>query len=268
MNARIEELRVAIAIAERAGRELARMFDRDLEVEHKSSAIDLVTAADRASEAIVIAGLREAFADDGILAEESGAVASGGRTWIVDPLDGTTNYAHHFPHFSVSIALYQGDEPLLGVVHDPLRGETFSAAAGAGAWLDSPRHEHVRLAVSRRASLAASLLATGFPYDPGRARSNNLAEFAAILPRVHGIRRPGSAALDLAYVAAARIDGYWEHALAPWDWAAGVLLVREAGGVIAAIADEPWSLHTSGVVAAGPALHPELLTAVRDAVPR
>ncbi len=268
MSTRSEELAEAIAIAERAGAELARMFDRDLAIEHKSSAIDLVTAADRASEAIVIAGLRESFPADGILAEEAGEVATGGRTWIVDPLDGTTNYAHHFPHFSVSLALYDGETPILGVVYDPLRGEAFSASAGEGAWLDSPRYAHARLSVTRRATLAESLLATGFPYDPQRASTTNIGEFAALLPRVHGIRRPGSAALDLAYVAAGRIDGYWEYALAPWDWAAGALLVREAGGVISAVADEPWSLRASGVVAAGPGIHAELLAAVRGAVRR
>jgi len=264
-----DDLELAIATAKAAGSVLLRHFGRELEVTTKSSAIDLVTDADRAAEAVILARLQRERPADGILAEESGEVAGGGRRWIVDPLDGTTNYAHQFPHFSVSIALWDGDRPLVGVVHDPLREETFSAALGLGAWLDSPTAEHRRLAVSTTADLRASLLATGFAYGIATAeithQNTNVPEFAAMLPRVQGIRRAGSAALDLVYAAAGRVDGYWEYHLAPWDWAAAVLVVREAGGEIATLEGTPWSLHGRSIAVAGPTLLPRMLEVLRSA---
>lgn len=253
------ELAVAIAAAHAAGAVLRSMFEGELTIEHKSSAIDLVTAADRAAEAVVLERLRAAFPDDAIVAEESGTHAGGARRWIVDPLDGTTNYAHRFPHFGVSIACYVGDDALVGVVYDPLRDETFTAAAGGGAWLDSPRHARARLGVSARSGLGESLLATGFAYDHATSRDGNLAEFNHMLPLVRGIRRPGSAALDLAYVAAGRVDGYWEYHLAAWDWAAGALLVREAGGVVTTIDGGRWTLTSPSIAVGGVAVHGAML---------
>lgn len=258
-------LAVAIAAARAAGAVLRDAFEGELTIEHKSSEIDLVTTADRAAEAVVLEHLRRAFPDDAIVAEESGAHVGGARRWIVDPLDGTTNFAHRFPHFSVSIACYVGDVGLVGVVYDPLRDELFAAAAGHGAWLDSPRHDHVRLSVTSRDRLATSLLATGFGYDRASTATNNLAEFNHLLPQVRGIRRPGSAALDLAYAAAGRTDGYWEYHLAPWDWAAGALLVGEAGGVVTRMDGGPWTLDAPSIAVAGAALHPALLRELQAA---
>jgi myo-inositol-1(or 4)-monophosphatase len=257
------ELEVAIAAARTAGEVLMRRFEGELAIESKGSAIDLVTVADRESEASIVARLRAEFPGDAILAEESGAIAGGGRRWIVDPLDGTTNFAHRFPHFSVSIALYEGAEALLGVVYDPNRDECFSAAAGGGAWLDAPRGGHRRLAVTTTATVARGLFATGFPYDPARAGHDNLPELARVLAVSRGIRRPGSAALDLAYAAAGRIDGFWEYALQPWDWAAGALLVREAGGAIATVEGTPWTLDAASIAVANPGLLPSLVGSLR-----
>jgi myo-inositol-1(or 4)-monophosphatase len=257
------ELEVAIAAARAAGAVLLRRFGGELVVETKGTAIDLVTIADREAEAEIVGRLRAAFPGDAILAEESGASGDGGRRWLVDPLDGTTNFAHRFPHFSVSIALFEGTTPKVAVVFDPNRDELFTAVAGGGAWLDAPRHPHVRLRVGGVAELERGLFATGFPYDPERAQHDNLAELARVLKRSRGVRRPGSAALDLAYCAAGRVDGYWEYALQPWDWAAGALLVCEAGGEIATIAGTPWTLDAASVVVANPVLLPVLLAALR-----
>lgn len=262
-----ERLGVALAAAEAAGVRLLERFEGVLHIETKSSDADLVTEADREAEAIVLERLRAAFPHDGIVAEESGRVASGeGPCWYVDPLDGTTNFAHRLPHFSVSIGLHLRPPPgvasalahgLVGVVHDPCRGETFFARRGHGAWLRAPGRADRRLAVTDAAELARSLLVTGFGYD--RPRGINVPEFDRMVRRVQGLRRLGSAALDLAYVAAGRFDGYWEYNLQPWDWAAGVVLVREAGGVVQTMKGEPWSMHAPSVCTAGPRLQPAML---------
>ncbi|MCX4247562.1 inositol monophosphatase family protein [Paraliomyxa miuraensis] len=260
LEARLE---VALEAAVAAGARLMQRFEGALEIETKSSDADLVTQADREAEAEVLQRLRAAFPHDGLVAEESGEVATTeGPCWYVDPLDGTTNFAHRFPHFSVSIGLYSSvGEPglgdgLLGVVHDPTRGETFFGCRGQGAWLRSPRHGERRLLVTDTDALSRSLLATGFGYD--RARGINIEEFGYLVRRVRGIRRPGSAALDLAYVAAGRLDGYWEYGLQPWDCAAGVVLVREAGGEVTTMRGRPWTLRGPSVCASGPALAPAL----------
>ena len=258
-------LAVALEAATAAGVRLLERFEGALHIETKSSDADLVTEADREAEAIVLDHLRAAFPEDGIVAEESGEVAAArGPCWYVDPLDGTTNFAHRIPHFSVSIGLHclppEGPSTLahglLGVVHDPCRNETFFARQGHGAWLRSPRHGERRLQVTDVDRLAQAVVCTGFGYD--RINGRNLPEFARVMPRVQGIRRLGSAALDLAYVAAGRFDAYWEHALQPWDWAAGVVLVREAGGVVQTMLGARWSMHAPSVSVAGPRLLPEL----------
>jgi len=260
-------LAVALRAAAEAGARLLERFEGELHIDTKSSDADLVTEADREAEAIVLARLREAFPHDGIVAEESGEVAaSEGYCWYVDPLDGTTNFAHRLPHFSVSIGLHLRPPPgatpglahgLLGVVHDPCRGETFFARQGHGAWLRAPGRDDRRLAVTDAAALAQSLLVTGFGYD--RPRGINVPEFGRMVRRVQGIRRLGSAALDLAYVAAGRFDGYWEYNLQPWDWAAGVVIVSEAGGGVGTMRGEPWSMRAPSVCTAGPRLLPEML---------
>lgn len=254
-------LQVARDAARAGGGCLLDAFEGVLEIETKSSEADLVTQADRAAEAVVLSRLRDAFPHDDLLAEESGGVQlAAGPCWYVDPLDGTTNFAHRFPHFSVSIGLYDGEQGLIGVVYDPTRDELFHACRGRGAWLHSPRHASRRLQVTETQALSRSVLATGFGYD--RSAGANLDEFGRLVRRVRGVRRAGSAALDLAYVAAGRLDGYWEYHLEPWDWAAGAVLVREAGGRVQTMQGQPWTLRGPSVCAAGARLQGPLLEAL------
>lgn len=255
-----ETLEFAVATARAAGDVLMERFEGALQVSRKSAAGDLVTDADRASEAVILGRIRERYPDHAILAEESGRSGSATLQWIVDPLDGTTNYAHRLPHFSVSIALVDAEGPVVGVIHDPVRGETFAGRRGGGAFLDSARARGrggpVRLAVSEVAALGEALVATGFPYV---RVSDNLPEVVRLVPKIRCLRRGGSAALDLAYVAAGRLDGYWEARLAPWDVAAGILLVREAGGVVTRMHGEAWTLEYGDVTAGGQWLHAQLV---------
>lgn len=246
-------------------------FEGLLHVRSKSTAGDLVTDADRAAEDVVLSRIRGAYPGHAILAEESGALGPAAPLrWVVDPLDGTTNYAHRLPHFSVSIALVDEHGPLVGVVHDPNRDETFFAARDGGAFLDSPRARArggpARLQVSGTDTLGAALVATGFPYLRDAGRGDNLPEVNRLVPRIRCMRRTGSAALDLSYVAAGRLDGYWEARLSPWDIAAGALLVREAGGTVVRMDGSPWDIAHGDLVAGGPPLADllvEELTAAR-----
>lgn len=268
-------LAIAVAAAHAAGQVLLRHFEGSFEVTTKSSPIDLVTSADRAAEAVVLDALRRVYPDHSFLAEESGLSGHdpgdgplpppGGLRWVIDPLDGTTNFAHGFPHFSVSIALCDDRGPRLGVVHDPTRGETFCALRGRGAVLQRPGREDRTLAVTRKSDLQQSLVATGFSYKRATTTTDNLAETARMVPRIRDLRRAGSAALDLAYVAAGRLDAYWEYHLQPWDIAAGALLVHEAGGTLTRIGGAPWRLGHGDVVAAGPDLHATLVHELRFA---
>ncbi|MGB3309470.1 MAG: inositol monophosphatase family protein [Nodosilinea sp.] len=199
-------------------------------IEEKGRSGDLVTEADRGAEAAVMAVLdRHLPADHGILAEESGAIRGGEASllWAIDPLDGTTNYTHQYPFCAVSIGLLAEGEPVLGVIYDPIHRDLFRAAAGLGATLNRcPIH------VSTTDRLAQSLLVTGFAYDRRETPDNNYAEFCHFTHLTQGVRRGGAAAIDLAYVACGRLDGYWERGLAPWDIAAGIVLVQEAGGKV------------------------------------
>jgi len=269
-------LEFALTAARAAGGVLLEHFEGELAVATKSSDIDLVTSADRAAEAELLGRITRQFPDHWILAEESGHIVAGRvldkldprpppgvLQWVVDPLDGTTNFTHRFPHFSVSIALVDHEGPCLGVVHDPTRHETFYATRGGGAFLDSPRtrarHGHPQqLGVTNTRALRLALVATGFAYTRATSPTNNLLEFNRVVPQVRCIRRAGSAALDLAYVAAGRLDAYWEYHLQPWDVAAGALLVRESGGVLTRIDGGPWDLRHGDLVAAGPTLAPVL----------
>jgi myo-inositol-1(or 4)-monophosphatase len=210
----------------------------------KSSATDMVSDADREAEAAITELLERERPDDALTGEEgAGERGSSGRRWLVDPLDGTTNYLYGFPQWSVSVAVEDGEGGIAGVVHDPLRGETFRAARGEGAELNGEP-----ISVNEHDDLATALVATGFAYLPERRAAQ--AEVAArILPRVRDIRRAGSAALDLSWLAAGRVDGYYERGLSAWDWAAGSLIVKEAGGRVEPLAGEPF-----GLVAAGPRL--------------
>jgi len=263
-------LEFALATARAAGIVLLDHFETELAIATKSSDIDLVTPADRAAELTITGRISEAYPEHWILAEESGRITGeagpdprpppGTLQWVIDPLDGTTNFAHRFPHFSVSLALVDHEGPLLGVVHAPTRDETFFATRGGGAFVDSPRTRarHGRpqpLRVTPTRALRLALVATGFAYTRATSPTNNLLEFNRVVPQVRCIRRAGSAALDLAYLAAGRLDAYWEYHLQPWDIAAGALLVHEAGGTLTRIDGGPWDLRHGDLVAAGPTLH-------------
>jgi myo-inositol-1(or 4)-monophosphatase len=221
----------------------------------KSSSTDLVSDADRAAEDAIVGLLRSERPEDGLLGEEGASVeGESGRRWVIDPLDGTTNFLYGIPQWAVSVALEDGSGPLVGVVFDPVAGELFRAERGGGAELNGEA-----LRVRDGATLDRSLVATGFSYDSERRREQARA-VAHVLPRVRDIRRAGAAALDLAWLAAGRLDGYWERGLKPWDWAAGRLLVAEAGGAVAELDGEPY-----GLAAASRALLPELLALVAEA---
>lgn len=244
------EAAAAVRVAARAPRR----------IEHKG-AIDLVTETDRAVEALITARLAAAFPDHLIVAEEASAAGGGAArppadryAWYVDPLDGTTNFAHGHPHFAVSLALARGAELLLGVVVDPLRDETFAARRGGGATCnDAP----LRVSVVDR--VGAALLGTGTPYDRRERADLYLGVIRAFMLRCHGIRRAGSAALDLCWVAAGRLDGYWEWRLGPWDMAAGALIVREAGGTVTDFAGGPHDLFGTETLASNGRLHDEMI---------
>lgn len=244
-------------IAREAGDELRRRFGGPRIVQKKGD-IDLVTDADRAAEAIVLAGLAAAFPGAAVLAEESGAQEGRpGLLLLVDPLDGTTNYAHGIPHFAVSLAAADDQGVVAAVVHDPMREETYRASRGGGAFCNGER-----LGVSE-AALDDAVLASGFPYDL-RSRTDDLPGlFGRVLLGARAVRRFGSAALDLAWVAQGRFDGYWERGLKPWDFAAGLLLVQEAGGRVTDFAGAPARLAGDEVVAASGILLPELLAHTR-----
>lgn len=247
-------LSFAIDLARRAGALLREHFGAIHQEAHKG-AVELVTEVDLASERMIVAALRERWPDQAIEAEEgSGREAKTPYRWFVDPLDGTHNYAHGYPHFAVSLALCREEEPILGVVYDPLLDECFWAAAGRGAFLNGRP-----LRVSRRAPLSHSLVSTGFPYDKATRPDNNLAEFARVVPRVSGIRRSGVAALDLCYVAAGRQEAHWELGLKPWDVAAGGLLVQEAGGRISGPGGRPWKVRGDRLIASNGLVHEELI---------
>jgi myo-inositol-1(or 4)-monophosphatase len=227
--------------------------------EHKG-AVDLVTEFDRRSEKLILEGLRQAFPDHAFNAEEHGRSAHpADYEWLVDPLDGTTNFAHAVPIFAVSLGLAWRGQPLVGVVYDPLRDELFAAEAGQGATLNGRR-----LRVSSQANLGQAFLATGFAYDVRTNPRNNFDEFRQFYLRAQAVRRAGSAALDCAYVAAGRLDGYWELSIKPWDVGAGVLLVLEAGGRATTPEGDEQCLGAPGIVASNGRLHAQMLRVLRE----
>jgi myo-inositol-1(or 4)-monophosphatase len=237
----------------------ARYGSADLEIRFKSE-IDIVTAVDRACEAAVVDLLRSRFPDHDIVTEETDLERRGSPwVWFVDPLDGTTNFAHAYPFFCCSVALTHQGQPVAGAVYDPIKEELFTAERGAGAHLNGQR-----LRVTDRKELLHSLLTTGFPYDMRLDLAAALRLFNRFMGVARAIRRDGAAALDLAYVAAGRADGFWEERLNPWDVMAGALLVTEAGGLITRFDGSPLALSADEVVAANPALHARMLEVVRD----
>ncbi|MCU0608049.1 MAG: inositol monophosphatase [Candidatus Edwardsbacteria bacterium] len=252
------ELKTAAAAARQAGKLLTAMAIRGVTVDYKG-AIDLVTEADRASEALVVKALRAAFPADDIMTEESEAERTGSdRRWIIDPLDGTTNYAHRFPCWCVSIAFEHRGQVQAGAVCNPNLKELFTARRGHGAFLNG-----ARLKVSRQPELSRCLLATGFPYDVHTSERDNLEHFRRFIKRAQAVRRPGSAAIDLAYVACGRFDGFWEIKLKPWDMAAASLLVTEAGGTVSRFDGSPFDLYVQECLASNGLVHRAMIDVLK-----
>jgi myo-inositol-1(or 4)-monophosphatase len=245
-------LDVAIETAREAGAILLAEFDQPVKISYKGE-VDIVTQADRRSEEAIVSRLRAHFPKHAIVAEEGGGKESESPfRWHVDPLDGTTNFAHGYPCFAVSLGLEEAGELLAGVVYQPISGELFTAAKGEGAYLNQKKIE-----VSRIEKLATSLLSTGFP-SVKRAQNPNIRYYWDFTLRSHGVRRDGSAALDLAAVACGRFEGFWEFGLHSWDTAAGVLLVREAGGMVTAFNGQPYRLGDRELLASNGRVHEEM----------
>ena len=242
-----------IKAARDAGTLLMDKFERGIKVEFKGK-YDLVTEADRQSEALIVKLIHEQFPDHDVLAEEADYGCSGSDfRWIIDPLDGTTNYAHGFPWFAVSIALEVRGKLELGVVYNPYVGELYFAERGSGAFLNDRR-----LRVSKIALMEHSLLATGFAYNHKKCKANNYDYFTRFQKEAQACRRPGAASLDLASVAAGRFDGFWEIMLKPWDLAAGLLLVAEADGVVSSFDGHPMTLDSLECLASNGLIHSEM----------
>jgi myo-inositol-1(or 4)-monophosphatase len=246
---------IAIRAARRAGEIMIRHLNQleSLQVAEKGRN-DFVSRVDQLAEAAIIEVIQDHYPDHAILAEESGASGEHEFTWIIDPLDGTTNYLHGFPVFSVSIAVAEGRELQHGVVYDPLRQEIFSASRGQGAQLDGRK-----IRVSRQTALKGALIATGFPYRMTEEHMDTyLGMLRAVMIETAGVRRPGSAALDLCYVAAGRVDGFWELGLSKWDVAAGALIIREAGGRVSDFRGTDGFLDSGNIVAGAPKVYSAL----------
>ena len=257
---------IAVRAARRAGQIILRAFDRlERVIVEEKGEHDLVSEVDREAEAAIIETLRGAYPQHGVLAEESGATHEGssGYTWIIDPLDGTTNFLHGIPHFCISIALAKGNKVEHGVVFDPIRNEIFYASRGYGAQLNDKR-----IRVSQRNEMNAAVLGTGIPFrDVDQYLPAYLPMLDAMSRQCRGIRRMGSAALDLAYVAAGRFEGFWEIGLKPWDIAAGVLLVEESGGLVSDLAGKSRHMETGNILVANKKIYKEMLRALRPHLP-
>lgn len=256
-------LTTAVRAARRAGDLINRALYRvaDLSVTAKTRH-DYVTEVDRAAEREIVEIIRKAYPNHGILGEEGGYTEGDEYQWIVDPLDGTTNFIHGMPQFAVSIALKHRDRLEQAVIYDPVRNELFTASRGGGAQLNERR-----LRVSNARSLEGALLGTGFPYRDTSYLDVYLATLKAFIGPTAGIRRPGSAALDLAYVAAGRFDGFWEFRLNPWDMAAGALLVQEAGGMVSDFGGGDHYLQSGNILASNGRIHSAMLKTLKDTVP-
>jgi myo-inositol-1(or 4)-monophosphatase len=251
-------LNTAVKAARKAGSIINRAsLDVDLVKVASKGPSDFVTEVDRAAEQAIVDILLKAYPDHAILAEESGASGDSEYTWIIDPLDGTTNFIHGFPQYAVSIALRHREHVTQAVVFDPTRNELFTASRGRGAFLNERR-----IRVSRRTKLSECLIGTGFPFRSFEHLDEYVRMFRSVTEHTAGIRRPGAAALDLAYVAAGRLDGFWEIGLSPWDMAAGSLLILEAGGLVSDFKGEAAYLDEGRIVCGAPKIFPQLLNLV------
>ncbi|MBS1991832.1 MAG: inositol monophosphatase [Cyanobacteria bacterium SZAS LIN-3] len=246
---------LAESVAKEAGALLKSRVGKIKSIDYKS-AFNLVTDVDKASEELIVRTIKGTFPDDGILGEEGGEElsSSSSRRWIIDPLDGTTNYTHSYPFFAVSIGVEENGVMVLGVVYNPMADELFVAERGQGAVLNGEK-----LTVSKEESLGNSLLATGFPPDTLNNMYNNLESFKYLTSHCHGVRRDGSAALDLCFVAAGRLDGFWERKLAPWDVAAGSLIVEEAGGTVSNLEGGALELASGHILASNGLIHQQVI---------
>ena len=256
-------LTIAIRAARSAGDQILRAMDKvgQLQISHKGKN-DYASEVDRQAESEIIHIIHKAYPDHGILAEESGThVGNSDYVWVIDPLDGTTNFLHGFPQFAVSIGLKHKGIIEVGVVYDPLRDELFTAERGGGAMMNNRR-----LRVTRQTSLTGSLLGTGFPFKQQQHLDAYLGMFRVLFADSAGIRRAGAAALDLAYVAAGRLDGYWEIGLQEWDMVAGVLLVKEAGGVVTDFSFKDKFLESGNTIAGNPKMHQAMYQAIEPHV--
>lgn len=255
-------LNVAIEVAKEAGKFLKINLGKVKNIESKKEEINLVTEIDKGSERKIIEFIKSKFPHHGILAEESGEESLiSDYKWIIDPLDGTTNYTHSFPVFCVSIALEYKGEVILGVIYDPNFDEIFWAEKGKGAFLNGRK-----ISVSKTDKLIKSMLATGFPYNVREDPDNCIEHFVNFLMEAQAIRRLGSAALDLAYVACGRLDGFWEVNLNPWDVAAGKIIIEEAGGTVTDFYGNKFNIYTKGVVASNGLIHQQMLEVIKKAL--
>lgn len=254
---------IAVRAARQAGNIVMRSFNRiDTLTITEKQVNDYVSEVDRAAEKAIIETIRRSYPHHAILAEESGQHEGNEYQWIIDPLDGTTNFLHGFPQFSISIAMQHKGQLVSAVVYDPTRDEMFTASRGNGALLNDRR-----LRVTEQKSLQGALLGTGIPFRDQRYVDAYLGMMKSLIRDTAGIRRPGSAALDFAYVAAGRIDGFWELGLSVWDFAAGSLLVREAGGMVSDIRGGDRHLESGNVVAGGIRVHRDMIKAIRPHLP-
>jgi len=246
-------LSLATSAAKEAGDYIRSKWEGSFQIEHKG-VINLVTEVDKQSEKMIVEEICKNYPDHDILAEEGTDRRKNSKfRWVIDPLDGTTNFAHGYPAFVVSIGLEYEGKPIVGVVYDPTREEMFTATKGGGAFLSGKK-----IFVSKQKKLSDSLLCTGFGYDVREVLDNNLGEFSKMLKSAQAIRRDGAAALDLCYVACGRFDGFWERGLLPWDMAAGILLILEAGGQVTAYDGSPFSMADGKILASNALIHKEI----------
>jgi len=256
-------LNTAIRAARSAARVMMMYIDRlDAVTVDTKGRNDFVSEVDRLAEQAIIKTLLKAYPEHSIFAEESGEQKGNDYMWIIDPLDGTTNFLHGFPHFCISIALKHKGLLQQAVIYDPVREELFTASKGAGAFLNDKR-----MRVSKLKNIKGSLLGTGFPFKAQNHIDAYLATFKALFMQAADIRRPGSAALDLAYVAAGRIDGFWELNLSPWDMAAGILMIQEAGGMVSDFGGGKKYFASGNLVAANPKVHADILKTIKPHLP-